>query len=277
MPLLGGTTGLFRAAGGLLAGCVEGCCGSDLRCYQRFESVYICSTGQFSTPAPDGQRYCARPSTVPVGWVRTSSGTSFCLFQIEVAGSNCASAVDCNLPIATPAKPTLPSSSCPACPPPPLPDFCSGFYSVPNSLIVTVTGAALCPPCSSVDPFPKVRVSGNPPSGTYTLPFIVRDAFTAACRYESNLAGWTTTFCDNSPGGGFGSYRILAVISIVSGGSIAVTSSTSMSGAVTVDQCNRLAAGETVTGSMSGLNQCGEANQNQLFNFGSGSYAISRG
>jgi len=27
MPLLGGTTGLFRAAGGLLAGCVEGCCG----------------------------------------------------------------------------------------------------------------------------------------------------------------------------------------------------------------------------------------------------------
>jgi len=28
MPLLGGTTGLFRAAGGLLAGCVEGCCGA---------------------------------------------------------------------------------------------------------------------------------------------------------------------------------------------------------------------------------------------------------
>ena len=34
MPLLGGTTGLFRAAGGLLAGCVEGCCAAvtpDLR------------------------------------------------------------------------------------------------------------------------------------------------------------------------------------------------------------------------------------------------------
>jgi len=34
MPIIGGTTGLFRAAGGLLAGCVEGCCAAvtpDLR------------------------------------------------------------------------------------------------------------------------------------------------------------------------------------------------------------------------------------------------------
>jgi len=44
MPLLGGTTGLFRAAGGLLAGCVEGCCGGGgLRRARR------CSDGALSS------------------------------------------------------------------------------------------------------------------------------------------------------------------------------------------------------------------------------------
>jgi len=68
MPLLGGTTGLFRAAGGLLAGCVEGCC--------------ITSGGFKRANACGGDSACAGAVFVPVDLVGTG-------FSFSLVGFNC--------------------------------------------------------------------------------------------------------------------------------------------------------------------------------------------
>jgi len=72
MPLLGGTTGLFRAAGGLLAGCVEGCCASTVL---RYVKAIPCEQSEYCL----GNLYV--PTTIfatSANWVFRFSG---CCYQ----------------------------------------------------------------------------------------------------------------------------------------------------------------------------------------------------
>jgi len=163
MPLLGGTTGLFRAAGGLLAGCVEGCCAPSnlLRCYQEYERFFTCSTNVLSPAVAVGARFCALPSTVVTTWRQVSSNNTSCTYRIFVGGGfACTLAGDCVSAVVNPPT-TLPDrSGC--C----QPNICCTNAPMINSMILTLTGIQACA-CATAN---ADLISGSPPNGTHTLP-----------------------------------------------------------------------------------------------------------